>query len=100
MASEHRSEYVSLPLVRSEPFQFFTGAATAVIEQDRRKRAAALGAPEQRVQRDRPVVHYDGFRPARRLALGLVASADVRTSAARMNTHGLVIRTYRLHLIA
>ena len=67
---EYRSEYVSLPLVRSKPFQLFTRAATAVIEQDRGKPAAALGAPEQCVQRDRPVVQYDGFRTARRMVRG------------------------------
>ena len=54
MPSEHRSEYLSLPLVRPKPFQFFSGAAAAVVEQDRGKRTAALKAPEQRVQGDRP----------------------------------------------
>jgi hypothetical protein len=43
MTSEYRSEYFSLLLVWSEPLQFFPGAATAVIEEDCRKRAAAQG---------------------------------------------------------
>ena len=64
MANERRSEYVGMALVRFEPFQVFAGAATAVIEQDRGKWTAALGAPEQRAQRDRAVVYYDSFRPA------------------------------------
>src|SRR5271166_3709855 len=70
MSSERGPQYVSLLLVRSEPFQLFRGAATAVIEQDCGEWAAALRAPDQRVQRDRPVVHCDGFRAAGRLSLG------------------------------
>ena len=46
MASEHRSEHVGLPFVRSEPFQFFAGTAAPVIEQDRRKRSLAGRAPK------------------------------------------------------
>ena len=46
MASEHRSEHVGLPFVRSEPFQFFAGTAAPVIEQHCRKRSVARRAPE------------------------------------------------------
>jgi hypothetical protein len=49
MASEHLPEYLRLPLIWSEPFQFFSCAAAAVIEQDREKWTAALRAPEQRM---------------------------------------------------
>jgi hypothetical protein len=53
MAGEYGSEDLSLPLVRAELFQVFPSAAAAVIEQNCGKRAAALGAPEQRAQRNR-----------------------------------------------
>ncbi len=70
VTSEHGSEYVRLPLVRSEPFQFFTRAAAAVIEQDRGERPATLRTPEQRVQGDRSIVYFHGFRLLSRLAFG------------------------------
>jgi hypothetical protein len=70
MASEHRSEYVSLPLVRSKPFQFFAGAAAPVIKQHSGERSAALWAPEEGVQGDRSVVYDYGFRGSSRLGLG------------------------------
>src|SRR5579864_2532406 len=69
MTGEHRSKYVSLPLVRSEPFQFFAGTAAPMIEQHCGKRPATLRAPEERVQGDRPVVYDYGFRRTKRLAL-------------------------------
>jgi hypothetical protein len=43
MASEHRSEYVSLLLVWSEPCQFFAGAAATMVEQDCGKRPMPWG---------------------------------------------------------
>ena len=49
MASEDRTEFFCIPLVRSEALQLFTGTAAAVIEQDGGERSAALWAPDHRV---------------------------------------------------
>jgi hypothetical protein len=45
MASEYRSEFLGISLIRSESFQIFTGTAAAVIQQDGGELAAALRAP-------------------------------------------------------
>jgi hypothetical protein len=43
MASEDRTEYFGIPLIRSETCQLFTGTAAPVIEQDGGERSVALG---------------------------------------------------------
>ena len=71
MASEDRTKSLSILLVRSEAFQIFAGTAAAVIQQDGGERPASLRAPKHCVQGSRTIVDDYGFRPARRLALGL-----------------------------
>jgi hypothetical protein len=46
MASEDRTKFFSILLVRSEAFQVFAGTAAAVIQQDGGERSAALRAPK------------------------------------------------------
>ena len=70
MASEHRTEFFGIPLVRPEAFQVFMGSAAAVIQQDGGERSVALRVLKHRVQGSRPAVDDYGFRPARRLAPG------------------------------
>src|SRR3977135_156265 len=70
MASEYRSEFLGIALIRPKAFQIFTGTAAAVIQQDGGERSAALRAPQHRVQGSRPTMDDDGFWPARSLAPG------------------------------
>jgi hypothetical protein len=69
-ASEHRSEYLSLPLVRSEPPHFLPRTATAMIEQNGGKMTRALRAPQECAKRNSPAVHHDKFKPGDGLTLG------------------------------
>jgi hypothetical protein len=66
--SENGCECFSLSFVWSEPLQFFACAAAAVVEHYGRDRAPTLRAPEQTVERYRPVMHHYGFRPSTTLA--------------------------------
>ena len=70
MASENRTEFFGISLVRPEAFQVFGSTAAAVIQQDGRERSAALRTPQHRVQGNRPTVDEYSFRPARCLAQG------------------------------
>jgi hypothetical protein len=93
MASEHRSEYVSLLLVWSEPVQFFAGAAATMVKQDCGKRAMALGRQRSACRVTDPLCTTTVWGQPDSYPCAVVASADIRMRPAKMVTHGLVICT-------